>query len=90
MGVQIKMHIVHFVISSVYLIVQMCLQSEKSCKNLTKPGLLGDVKTQVRARKAHTAENIVAVRDSVARGPSTSTCRRAQQFNHPLYNSISP
>ena len=40
-------------------------------------GSAGDVNTPVHAR---TAENIAAVRDSVAEEPSTSTRRRAQQL----------
>lgn len=44
-------------------------------------GSVGDVKTPVRARTARTAENIAAVRDSVAEQPSTSTRRRAQQLH---------
>jgi hypothetical protein len=44
-------------------------------------GSVGDVKTPVHARTAHTAENIAAVRDSVAEEPSTSTRRRALQLH---------
>jgi hypothetical protein len=81
MVVQIKMYIVHFEIFSVNLIIQMCVQSQKLCKNLTKPGLVGDVKTPVHARTAHTAENIAAVRDCATEEPSTSTRRHAQQLH---------
>ena len=79
--VQIKMHIVQFVVFPVNLFVQMCVQSKKSCKNFEQTGSVGDVKTPVHARTALTAENIAAVRDSVAEEPSTSTRRRAQQLH---------
>ena len=46
-------------------------------------GSVGNVKTPVHARTARTAENIAAVRDSVAEEPSTSTRRRAQQLHLP-------
>lgn len=50
-----------------------------------------DVKTPVHTRIARTAENIDAVRDSVAEELSTSTRRRAQQIHlslSPLMNII--
>ena len=49
----------------------------KIVQKFEQTGSVGDVKTPVHARTARTAENIAAVRDSVAEEPSTSTHRRA-------------
>ena len=44
-------------------------------------GSVGDVKTPVHVRRVRNAQNIAAVRDSVADEPSTSTRRRSQQLH---------
>lgn len=53
----------------------------KIVQKFEQTGSVGDMKTPVHARTARTAENIAAVRDSVAEEPSTSTRRRAQQLH---------
>ena len=50
----------------------------KIVEQFEQTGSVEDVRTPVHAR---TAENIAAVRDSVAEEPSTSTRRRAQQLH---------
>ncbi|XP_055915177.1 uncharacterized protein LOC129948269 [Eupeodes corollae] len=52
----------------------------KIVKKFEKTGSVKDVKTPVHARSARTAENIAAVRDSLAAEPSISIRRRAQQL----------
>jgi hypothetical protein len=39
------------------------------------------VKTPLRARLRHAAENIPAVHDNVAENPDISICHRAQELN---------
>lgn len=53
----------------------------KIVEKFEQTGSVEDVRTPVHARIARTAENIAAVRDSVAEEPSTSTRRRAQQLH---------
>src|SRR5215469_12205854 len=53
----------------------------KIVQKFWQTGSVGDLKAPVHARTARTAENIAAVRDSVAVKPSTSTRRRAQQLH---------
>ena len=53
----------------------------KIVQTFEQTGSVGDVKTPMHARTARTAENIAAVRDSVAEEPSTSTRRLAQQLH---------
>ena len=53
----------------------------KIVEKFEQTGSVEDVRTPVHARTARTAENIAAVRDSVAEEPSTSTRRRAQQLH---------
>ena len=53
----------------------------KIVEKFEQTGSVEDVRTPVHARTARTAENIAAVRDSVAEEPSTSTRRRALQLH---------
>ena len=53
----------------------------KIVQKFEQTGSVGEVKTPVHARTARTAENIAAVRDSVAEEPFTSTRRRAQKLH---------
>lgn len=46
-------------------------------------GSVGDIKTPVRCRTSRSAENIAAVRESVAENPGTSIRHRSQQIDIP-------
>ena len=53
----------------------------KIVQKFEQTGYVGDVKIPVHAGTARTAENIAAIRDSVAEESYTSTSRRAQQLH---------
>ena len=83
-GVQIKMHFVHFVIFLVSIIDKI---GRIICK-FQPTGSIGNVKTPVHAYPVRSAENISIVRDSVTEEPSPRRLRYREMITDFLWPEI--